>query len=482
MNSTRALPSRVISQYSRLMILPLLFASCVWWIFFYPTPVFPQLPITFMWKASSNNYSTHDKHHLIPHTMHAAFQLGEISSIMKSFPKRGDAALLLEQANQILDNKDCVLTKSDLIDGNIERAINEYCNQRSKYQLLKRAFSFVGILSIISIAGILFTLGPTLVFVYEVLHLEIVWRWLNNTTVWVVKVIDPLMELILFSIPLILIDQSLYLQANGARSQMDVLAGGLAVIAFCYRVWRSRHWIDITDDKYFVTVSFLWAFEYLIPLALIGSSQFLGFFAVGSIFGTLGFVAFPTPYGWAAGFQDKFSMNNCISTSLSIIFLSILTKFTSFPPLRIMEYFQLGMSVFGMLAFGLAGLIKSSQASNDDNDRYGMFGGATKATSFVYPVVWLMIGFVGSLTSSPSLTNTSITFVSLWISQFYCRIVGFTSVGTFFFSWALFYVTLQLKSHENFVRSIFKFERNHEAQIMIISINSKSPPRFFRRS
>lgn len=377
--------------------------------------------------------------------MHAAFQLGEISSIMKSFPKRGDATLLLEQANKILDSKDYLLTISDLIDGTIEQAIKEYCNERSKYQLLKRAFSFVGILSIISIAGILFTLGPTLVFVYKVLHLEILWRWLISIAAWVVKVIEPLMELILFIIPLILIDQSLYLQANGARSQMDVLAGGLAVIAFCYRVWRSRHWLDITDDKYFVTVSFLWAFTYLIPLAMIGSSQFLGFFAVGSLFGTLGFVAFPTPYGWAAGFRDEFSMNKCMSTSLSIIFLSIVTKFTSSPPLRIMENFQLGMSVFGMLAFGLAGLIKSSQAR---------FGGATKATSFIYPVLWLMIGFVGSLTSSPSLTNTSITFVTLWISQFYWRVVGFTSVGTFVFSWALFYVTLQLKAHENFVRSI----------------------------
>ncbi|KAL3771404.1 hypothetical protein ACHAWU_004677 [Discostella pseudostelligera] len=260
---------------------------------------------------------------------------------MKSFPKRGDATLLLEQANKILDSKDYLLTISDLIDGTIEQAIKEYCNERSKYQLLKRAFSFVGILSIISIAGILFTLGPTLVFVYKVLHLEILWRWLISIAAWVVKVIEPLMELILFIIPLILIDQSLYLQANGARSQMDVLAGGLAVIAFCYRVWRSRHWLDITDDKYFVTVSFLWAFTYLIPLALIGSSQFLGFFAVGSLFGTLGFVAFPTPYGWAAGFRDEFSMNKCMSTSLSIIFLSIVTKFTSSPPLRIMEIFNL---------------------------------------------------------------------------------------------------------------------------------------------
>jgi hypothetical protein len=232
---------------------------------------------------------------------------------------------------------------------------------------------------------------------------------------------------------------------------VNILAAHFAVMAFFYQLWRNQGTpFDITDHKYLPTVGFVWGFTWLVPLALVSKSQFLGFFAVGCIFGALGFVAFPMPFGWVSGFQDEASMEKCMYTSMLIILLSILAKVSSYPPRSVVEIFQFGMSVFGMLAFGLAGLIKSSRASSDD---YFIFGGTTSPMIFVYPIVWMLIGFIGALISYPSLTNTAVTFVCLWISQFYWRIAGFTSVSTFVFSCILFYVTLHLKS-SSFLESL----------------------------
>lgn len=147
------------------------------------------------------------------------------------------------------------------------------------------------------------------------------------------------------------------------------------------------------------------------------------------------------------------SMDKCMYTSLVIISFSVAEKVYRFIPQSVMETFQTGLSVFGMLAFGLAGLIKSSRACGDD---WISFGDKASLMSFIYPVSWIVIGFIGSLVSYQSLTNTAITFVCLWISQFYWRLTGLTSVSVFIFSCILFYVTLLLKANSTFLRSVFQ--------------------------
>ena len=62
------------------------------------------------------------------------------------------------------------------------------------------------------------------------------------------------------------------------------------------------------------------------------------------------------------------------------------------------EIFEVGMAVLGMLSFGLSGLEKSFD--------YGAWG-------FTYPALWLILAYLGSITSYTSLMNTSITCVVL---------------------------------------------------------------------
>ena len=286
----------VVIQYARFLLLPVIFSSILWWICLYPTPVLPRFPGVTSWKQKTSN--TYEKH-LVPDTLFDAFKLGQISTKMKNFPS-ADLSPLVHEANTILNNRD-MLTIEDVVDERLDTTIEEYCKRMAKYRNL---LSFANIISIIAITGMLATLWPTLKVIYEACHLDVLWHKLISIATWVLKVIDPLISLLTFSIPLLVADQALHFPANsGARSQICILAGGLAIMAFFYRTSKAP--TDFVGRGYFEAVSFSWGFSCLVPLALIGASRFLGFFAVGCVFGAMGFVAFPMPSGWAAGFQDE---------------------------------------------------------------------------------------------------------------------------------------------------------------------------------
>jgi len=434
------------------LALPFIFTSCGWYIAFYPTPTLPQLNHLVSWKGgSSNNINSQ---WMVSDTMYDAFKLGQIANSITSGSK--DIDLLLQEANDILHSEDFNLTMNDITEGRVEQSINDYCMRRARYtKIFKGAFSFVGILSKIAIVGILVTLWPTLKYLYTTLHLDILWEQIVRVAAWIVHVIQPLIDILGYTITLIVLDQSLYFEStNGARTQLCILAAGMALITITYQIMRRDETsLDITRHRHFITIMFIWGISYLAPLALISTSQLIGFFTIGCVFGSLGFVAFPMPYGWVAGFQDEASIDKCMWTSLVITSFSICAKVLSYPPRSLIDIFQTGLSVFGMMCFGLAGLIKSSRGSNDT---WCTFGDVIKPSIFLYPFMWLIIGFIGTLTSLASLTNTSITFVCLWMTQFYWRLAGFTSVSTFLFSCILFYVTLQLGAREDFVKSIFR--------------------------
>jgi len=436
-----------------LAALPFIFTSCVWYIALYPAPTLPQVKHLVSWKGGigSNNINNQM---MVPATMYDAFKLGQIANSM--ITTSGSRDELLHEANDILNKEDFNLTIKDITEGRVEQSINDYCTRRARYtKIFKGAFSFVGILSKIAIVGILVTLWPTLKYLYTTLHLDILWEQIVRVAAWVAHIIEPLIDVLGYTITLMVVDQSLYFESmNGARTQLCILAAGMALITITYQIMRRDETsLDITRHRHFITIMFIWGISYLAPLALISTSQLIGFFTIGCLFGSLGFVAFPMPYGWVAGFQDEASIDKCMWTSLVITSFSVCAKILLYPPRSIMDIFQTGLSVFGMMCFGLAGLIKSSRGSNDT---WCTFGDVIKPSIFLYPFMWLIIGFIGTLTSLASLTNTSITFVCLWMTQFYWRLAGFTSVSTFVFSCVLFYVTLQLGAREDFVKSIFR--------------------------
>ncbi len=85
------------------------------------------------------------------------------------------------------------------------------------------------------------------------------------------------------------------------------------------------------------------------------------------------------------GFQDEISMKNaCLHPGIFFCSDKIIVISTT-------ENRHGNLSTWNVcvwyVAFRLADLIKSSKLSHDNIHIYGMFGGVTEATSFIYPIL-----------------------------------------------------------------------------------------------
>jgi len=390
--------------------------------------------------SNANSSSTK----LAPENLYDSFLLGEIAAKLQgtSTNSREDVPVLLEEASVILHlNGKYNLTVQDVTEG-VPQAINLKEAKSERFKKIRGAFSFVGVLSIIAAIGILVTIGPLLVVVWKVLRLDYLWMALLGLFSFLRHVVDPL----LYSVSIYVLTTSMhYPETSGGRSQIAILAAGFAIITYVYRTLKK---IKPGRADHHYMIFFIWCWSFLVPMALLSESRFLGFFSVGSIFAALGFIAVPTPFGWITGFQDQMSLDRCMLVSLIILFASLGARAHLYPiPGKIMDIFETGAAVFGMLSFGLGGLIKSMDTAGWP---------AFNTWSFIYPVSWVGVAFFGSVYSYDSLTNTSITFIVLWMTQFYWRLVGAHMISVFIASSVLYVTSLWLKTHPDFVVSLFK--------------------------
>lgn len=437
----------------RYMFLPILFSISMWIIMLCPQRAMDAIP---MKQISFHNVKQSNELCLAPKNLFDSFLLGEIAAKLEETESLSpeEVSSVLDQAREILNVQDRNLTMVDITEG-VPKAIQMKEKQVGILQKIRGVFSFIGVLSLISIIGIFATFLPVMVKVVKVLRLDVFWAYIVTTFHWIKDLIMKVLDPILYSAAILIVIESLYYPTQGARAQIAIFAAGFVMMVFFVRTLRffARTMRGTLHHEYkepSALVIFAWLWSYLTPMALCADSRVLGFFSIGSVFGALGFVAFPMPYGWAAGFLEA-PMDRCIVVSLVIMTAALGAKGNVYPiSEEIKHIFEVGASVFGMLSFGIAGIIKSSDMVWSGRDS------STNPKSFIYPVAWLALAFLGSITSYASLTNTSITFVVLWITQFYWRLAGLTAVTVFLSSCTLFGVTLWLKDHPDFLVSLFQ--------------------------
>lgn len=430
----------------RYMFLPILFSISMWIIMLYPQRAMDVIPIK---QISFQNVKQSNELRLAPKNLFDSFLLGEIAAKLEteSLPSE-EVSSLLDQAGELLNVQDRNLTMVDITEG-VPKAIQLQEKQVGILQKMRGVFSFIGVLSLISIIGIFATFLPVMVKVVKALRLDVLWAYIVTTFHWIKDLVMKVLDPILYSVAILIVVESLYYPTQGARAQIAIFAAGFVMMIFFARTLRGTLHREYKEPS--TLVIFAWLWSYLTPMAFCANSRVLGFFSVGSIFGAFGFVAFPMPYGWAAGFQGEAPMDRCIVVSLVIITAALGAKGNVYPISEETKHiFEVGASVFGMLSFGIAGIIKSSDMIWSGRDS------RTNPKSFIYPVAWLALAFLGSISSYASLTNTSVTFVVLWITQFYWRLAGLTAVTVFVSSCTLFGVTLWLKDHPDFLVSLFQ--------------------------
>ena len=120
----------------------------------------------------------------------------------------------------------------------------------------------------------------------------------------------------------------------------------------------------------------------------------------------------------------------------------------------ISTFFEIGVTIFGMVAFGIAALIEGMKICQDGPFWYS---GLVDTRALIYPLSWIVLTFIGYIMAYCSLANTAVVFIVLWMSQFYCRFSGIGAVSIFLASLMVYVGTLSMKMHPEFVESIFRF-------------------------
>lgn len=231
---------------------------------------------------------------------------------------------------------------------------------------LRKCFSLINIISFVSIAGILISVGPFLSSIIASLAEVALLCWQNCIShLW-----RPVLYVFIagsFAFcsdpdPATSLDVRVYTALLCAGLLMASIVFTLVQLVACGALKDSR-------DSTFVL---LLGFALFLPLALMmQSSSLLGFITTGWLFAALGFGMWSMWGGYAIGFSSMDEMDRCALASLAILLLNI-----GFTVCKIesASSFSSGMQVFGATAGYLALLCKSSGWTSGDSRRLLLYG------------------------------------------------------------------------------------------------------------
>jgi hypothetical protein len=310
-------------------------------------------------------------------------------------------------------------------------------------------FTFVNIIWLVAIIGIIATVGPCVAYLcgpflmkYATILFEEFLRPIGKRLHrWgVFEAISYLLSLF-FSV-----QGSRYPPGSDAGT-MVALPGGLAFLP-CWAYSTALHTSGEGDSQKFLMVSHAIAASILVPLAVIHDSQLIGFFAVLAVYGALGFVFLAFGFGFLIGFDGKDSLQSCLVASIVLIVGFTGMRVVGMDPTCVRP-FALGGIVLGNVMYFLALLILSAGWRLSARTYW-----ARQAAMISSLVVAILLG---STFAIPSMRNTACTFMVLYLMEKELEInwhQGLAVVAIFLNFVGLFVLSLWLTHHPSFIASM----------------------------
>jgi len=329
--------------------------------------------------------------------------------------------------------------------------IAELDAQQSTVDRVVGFFSFVNVVWLVSIVGLLATLGPCLAYLCGPVLLRCA-KWLTT------EVLQPVAlalhrwgvwEAAAYLLAFLFSAQSCQYPAAQADAAIMVALTGSLAFAPCWMYSTSCHTTGSGDKEKFLLLSYALAAGVFAPLALLHDSQLLGFLTVLSAYGSLGFVFFAFGFGFAVGFDGRDALHRCAAASLALIAGFAGLRILGVNP-AVLQPFGTAVMVLGNVMYFLALLIVSSgwrsQSAPYAVRQCAMLGSLLAAI------------LVGSVFAMPSMTNTATTFLVLWLMEKQLEVdwrPGMGMVVTFLNFVFLYFAAHYLHTHPEHVVSLF---------------------------
>lgn len=391
-----------------------------------------------------------------PKTRGQAFDLGRQASLFEEYgctnstsieeqPER--CRMLLQRAGTAV-GKGEPLQPSQLLGA--RAFITELEAQKSIVDRVTGFFSFVNIVWMVSIIGILLTVGPCLAYLIGPFLAKLASALIEHVIAPVATYLHRVgfLEFLAFMLALgFSVQGSRYPAGQADAAKMVALTGGLSFVP-CWAYSTALHSTGGGNKNAFFTLSCSLLAAVLVPLALIHSSSLIGFLAVFSVYGALGFVAFAACGGFVIGFDSEDSAHRCLVASVVLVAVFAAMRIIGVDP-QVLQPFATGAMVLGNVMYFLALLINSSKwrcRGSSYGARQALMGGSL-----------LLAIFVGSVFAMPAMTNTAITFMVLWGMEKETEVKwsGFAIVVLFANFVALYFIAHYLNTHPELIMSMF---------------------------
>mmetsp|Transcript_16550 Transcript_16550/g.46710 ORF Transcript_16550/g.46710 Transcript_16550/m.46710 type:complete len:629 (-) Transcript_16550:71-1957(-) len=314
---------------------------------------------------------------------------------------------ILESASAIVERS---VTAKDLHD--IPLHIADLMNRRGVLQRIRGFFSFVNVCWLLAIAGITVSVGPAAWVILRPFRelLRRLGQWMWDHVVFPGAMFlhrNGVFELALYYICALFVHTGV---EHPAERGFYISLTGLVFSIPAYFYSTALHCkVKAKDPEPFVSISHLWVFFMLAPMAYYYNSSLLGFLAIYSVYAAIGFSVICLGLCYVIGFRSKEALYRVCAASLLLLLGYISLQFAGFQS-RWLAPFELPIQVLGTLTLCLGLLIQSSVFY-----KYGDYGLRQ------VPVIILLSIFslIGNLYGLAAMTNTSYVFAVMYLLEKY---------------------------------------------------------------
>jgi hypothetical protein len=438
-----------VIQTSRWLLCPVIFIVGHWRLLFGPELLLNYYPA--LWTTSGKGVEEVLPPH--PRNLYQAHELGWYASAYSrdcegATAGQGHCQELLQQAASVLSLSEISWEQLKAVRG----FLKDLDQQQSLMDRVRGFFSFVNVMWLISIVGILCTVGPVLVLFFGPLLSRIVSAMVTNVVVPIGKALHKYGVFELFGYMLALafsIQGSRYPAGQADAAIMVALTGGLAFIPLWMYSTKLHVHTSGGNEKLFLSITNSLLAATLAPLAVLHDSRLIGFLTILAVYGALGFVCGAFGLGYYIGFNGKDALGRCIAASIILIVTFTIVRLCAVD-LAFMRPFATGAMCLGNVMYFLGMLIASSRF----NCTYGGKYAARQAVMIGSLIAALLVGNIYALSS---MSNTATTFLVLWLmeKQMEVQWQSFGIVVIFANFVFLYFVSHYLHTHPEHIVSLF---------------------------
>lgn len=442
----------------RWLACPVTYVLAQWCLFANPDFVISHYPA--LWETGGKGVDEVLPAH--PKTRLQAFELGHTIGIFEemgcnasvtgwlgrqSVTNQQKCANLLQRAAQVVGAAD-PLTAEQL--AGFRKLLVELDAQKSIVDRVAGFFNFVNIMWMVSIIGVLMTVGPCFAFIAGPVLLRLATSFYH-------RILKPsalflhrwgVFEVAAYALAFAFSAQGCrYTQTQAQPAMMVALTGGLAFMP-CWVYSTGMHATGSGDkDKFFMVSCALLVMD-LMPLAILHDSSLIGFLTVLALYGCLGFFFAAFGFGFMIGFSSDSALQRCVAASVWLVLFFSSCRILGLDP-KYVHPFATGAMCLGNVMYFLAMLILSSQWRCSRRE-YTM----KQIAMIISLIVALFVGFVFAM---PAMSNTATTFLVLWLMEKEMEIRwGGASIVVLFLNFvALYFIALYLHTHPEYIVAMF---------------------------